>query len=574
MVSVAKNWTASEAEDSLEKLGCWCLTQGYSSILLDSDIFSTCTPWIKDVAYKVFVTGVASVVVVLINLLLQVVLVWLAFFERSSSVSGKDTSIMMKIAVAQTLNTGFVPLLVNFNLPDSVRNFIVAIPGLQFVGRGDYQDFVRGWYTVVGLSLIVNMLANACMPACQNFLYYLLTGLKRFVCTREKCLQRYAQAELLELYTNPSFDMSTRYAGLLMTVFVTMLYSSGLPLLNLLAAAYCFLMFWVDKFVLLRGSRRPPFYDTQMPKQAAKAMMYAAPLHCFFAILMFGQPCTFPSNPLGGTLGSLSVSANSTISLAGAGEFNERISRESTWMIFSLLLIFLVVWVVWTVLWIFALDALVRYIGKNLCGCGKQTMDEHFEHMPWETAKGHIEKSYPPASFRIEESAGFKRLAPYLAGGAFSDSKGLSSASWSRSQSGWGGHSGVLREAGRAEQLPEESQGEIAVSPEVQLEPGIAAGVEQDLLLEDPETRNSVGSGSESLLEEPVMPDPELATPVNAEKKVFCSYCGALNRATFKFCGSCGQQAQGDEQPAAICRVCGAAQKPGFKFCGNCGTKA
>merc|ERR1719204_3084066 len=78
------------------------------------------------------------------------------------------------------------------------------------------------------------------------------------------------------------------------TIFCTLAFSPGIPMMNVLAAAYMFVAFWSDKVVLLRGSCRTPEYDSRMPRQACRLATCAGALHCFMGICMFGQPCTSP----------------------------------------------------------------------------------------------------------------------------------------------------------------------------------------------------------------------------------------------------------------------------------------
>ncbi len=83
---------------------------------------------------------------------------------------------------------------------------------------------------------------------------------------------------------------------------------------------------------------------------------------------------------------------------------------------------------------------------------------------------------------------------------------------------------------------------------------------------------------------------------VNApDNEISCSKCGAKNKASMKFCGSCGNKLArtvvcphcGKEVPdgmkfcgecgkalgAIKCHACGFENKAGMKFCGNCGEK-
>ena len=80
-----------------------------------------------------------------------------------------------------------------------------------------------------------------------------------------------------------------------------------------------------------------------------------------------------------------------------------------------------------------------------------------------------------------------------------------------------------------------------------------------------------------------------------ADTQITCSKCGAQNKPTMKFCGSCGNKLAatvicphcGKEVPDGMkfcgecgkslsdskCPSCGFDNKPGMKFCGNCGEK-
>jgi len=244
------------------------------------------------------------------------------------------------------------------------------------------------------------------------------------------------QAEILEIFTNPPWDMASRYAYLLMTVFVTAIWSSGLPILNIFALIYCVVSYWSDKAVLLRGSCRPPQYDLQMPRQAAGYLTFAGFAHCIVAIAMYGHPCVFPSNPLGGTLGRLGEEfqgdlRNETASNALLSEsseltrrsatFIDRLGKEPTWM-FSVLF--------FTLLGGYFLYALVKVcgstVGKCCAGlwlyvrsaiCPRQVQvspSDVADTLTWDLARQRIEVERPPASYRIQEHPDFAPLKAYL----------------------------------------------------------------------------------------------------------------------------------------------------------------
>lgn len=387
---VARNWTRSFAVNNAsdDELSCWCTAQGYQKMLDNSGLWDDCESWVISLARSIGIQTGASVIVVLINFILQMTFVAMSAFERHLSQSSLNSSLMMKVFAAQTINTGFVLFLVNLNIEE--LNF-------GFIFGGPFDDLTRGWYTVVGVVILTNMLINIFVPPGTSIALSLLTRVKRCCCGRVK-----HQAELLKLYTNPEFDIKQKFAQMLTVVFVTVTYSSGLPLLNIFAFLYMLCMYWADKFVLFWGSKRPPRYDSLMAKEASESCLYAVALHCVFAIAMYGQPCAFPSKAMGGSFESLASN--------GAGSHARRLTLQTTWMFTALLVILVVLWVLWWVLWI--LGGSLGTVWKLFtdCCCARVPDEDGKDDkkvdvaatMEWKDAADIIEKTFPPASFSLE----------------------------------------------------------------------------------------------------------------------------------------------------------------------------
>jgi len=71
------------------------------------------------------------------------------------------------------------------------------------------------------------------------------------------------QDSLNRLYKPQNYDLSQRYPVLLNTLFVTLMYSAGLPLLLPLAMFSFIFSYWVDRLLctlvwLARGALPPP----------------------------------------------------------------------------------------------------------------------------------------------------------------------------------------------------------------------------------------------------------------------------------------------------------------------------
>mmetsp|Transcript_25411 Transcript_25411/g.46121 ORF Transcript_25411/g.46121 Transcript_25411/m.46121 type:complete len:1023 (+) Transcript_25411:81-3149(+) len=424
------NITYVEAEGG-DILNCWCSTQGYSAVFADTDILSTCSPWLIGLAVAMGASTGASCCVVVINAVLQMVLIAMAEFEKPLSLTALNSSMMRKVFMAQTMNTGFILLFVNTNI-QAIQDAVGDIPGIgPMLFNGSFDDVNRNWYTVVGTTLLTNMMLNAVTPAgvsCAKA--FVLFAKRRFLKGGKK-----HQAELIELHTNPEFDIKGKYAQFLTTVFVTMMYSSGLPLMHMFGCGFMFCMYWADKFVLLWASKRPPNYDTTMARDASEYMLYVIPLHCIGAIFMYGQECVFPSKTLGGALGD--------VASQGAGyapgilqNLGSRVSLESTWMIFLLFVLIVGAWVLWTVLWILGgtFGSLWDIVVATCCPAKPKVMDEEevaalekgqtstkmggsidiAATMNWVAASEHIERTFPPASYKLERNPDMETIAHLL----------------------------------------------------------------------------------------------------------------------------------------------------------------
>jgi len=358
-------------------------------------------------------------------------LIAMAEFERPLSLTSLNSSMMRKVFFAQTMNTGFILLFVNISGPQVLQDFALIIPGVgNWLFRGPFDDVNRNWYVVVGVTLLMNMALNSVVPASVSGAKMMVTSIKRC------CLGKGAkhQAELLANYTNPEFDIKGKYAQFLTTVFVTMSYSSGLPLMHIFGCAFMFTMYWMDKFVLLWGSKRPPNYDTQMAKDASEYMLYVIPLHCIFGLFMYGQDCIFPSKPLGGSLGNLAATGASNTP-GFLANFAPRVSKESTWMLFVLFVLSVTAWVVWTVLWILGgtFGSLWDVVVTTCFPKKARVLDEEeaaalergetstkfgnidlAASMDWVAASEHIERSFPPASYKLERNPDMESIAHLL----------------------------------------------------------------------------------------------------------------------------------------------------------------
>jgi hypothetical protein len=72
-------------------------------------------------------------------------------------------------------------------------------------------------------------------------------------------------------------------------IFVDLTYSPAMPLMNIITAINIAAIYLMDKFLVLRHYRRPPFLNTSMPKLVIKVLYWAAVIHIGMGIWMFGN---------------------------------------------------------------------------------------------------------------------------------------------------------------------------------------------------------------------------------------------------------------------------------------------
>ena len=146
------NLTEQDVEDDIAKgsdaVGlqeCYC--RGLSTI--DSFTNNVCSDWATQRLITNALPFVVVAAVIITNYGLQYVFKLLSTFERHQSISSESTSRVIKIFVAQLLNTGVIILFVNARFTrNKVANFL----------SGNYDDFVSDWYLNVGATLVLGLL--------------------------------------------------------------------------------------------------------------------------------------------------------------------------------------------------------------------------------------------------------------------------------------------------------------------------------------------------------------------------------------------------------------------------------
>jgi hypothetical protein len=235
----------------------------------------------------------AAFAVIIVNVALKKILVYLTKIERHETQSAELTATTMKIFGAQFLNTAIITLLVNSAWPQELKDVLAVLPLPHVLVNtilnleGPYQDTGHEWYAVVGSAICTTMMINVFVPHLQPILEVLVfRGCKRRSARKTKL----TQAELNRVFEGPKFELAVRYAVTLNSLFVSMLYAGGMPILLPFAFLSSLISYHMDKIALFRIYALPPNYNEKLALFTLGLLPWALLLHLGMSAWMYGSP--------------------------------------------------------------------------------------------------------------------------------------------------------------------------------------------------------------------------------------------------------------------------------------------
>lgn len=292
LLDVDYNLSLDEAEDQLEddQIFCYCKKKNYDDIVTDSDLLDFCEDFIEDYTSALGIRLAAAFGVIVVNFMLRIILRLLSQFERSSSINKEQRKTMIKVFVAIFINTAIITLIVNADFRD--LEFTKDLAFRKYLFNGDYDDFDRTWYLKVGSTFVIMMFMSTLSP----HIFFLILSYPINACKRRYGWKKYkTQHEINSVFLGPEFDRAGKTAQILSVVFICFLYSGGMPILNILCFCTMFILFWVDKILILRYYRRPPMLNYSINDRVIAILPYAIILHCAVSLYMYGSQYVFPT---------------------------------------------------------------------------------------------------------------------------------------------------------------------------------------------------------------------------------------------------------------------------------------
>lgn len=183
-----------------------------------------------------------------INFIIKYALIGLAHFQKFTSRTEEEMSAMFKVFISMSLNMILLVIMTNLNFDsNSFFNYIHNnVPLGGYIFNGDYTDFSRNYYIKVGVTVIILMVINVLWPHVLDVIFWMpLRVCQRACCTGALVLQ----ADLNEKFEGSEFSLWGRYSYILAIIYFIMAFSPGLPLLLPLGFGFCFVLYWIDKYM-------------------------------------------------------------------------------------------------------------------------------------------------------------------------------------------------------------------------------------------------------------------------------------------------------------------------------------
>ena len=194
------------------------------------------------------------------------------------------------------VNSALLVLVLNgniygFNFNDIILRIIPSLRSVNKTSIDNYpNDFNKTWFITVGSKMINLLIVGIVSPSLLNFLTIPLYSWLR----KKAALSKKIQREMNEAYLPPAFELQGRYSFVLNIIFVTMLFSSGIPVLIVFSFLVFLVMYIIDTYYFLRYNSRPPVYSANLHRNILKILPLSIILHVAFGIWIYGSNQIIP----------------------------------------------------------------------------------------------------------------------------------------------------------------------------------------------------------------------------------------------------------------------------------------
>lgn len=132
---------------------------------------------------------------------------------------------------------------------------------------------------------LLDMLIASCSRCCDRGCRFDKRRTKRFL-----------QADYESVYTGDNLEFTVRYALIIATWFMIMIYSLAIPFLYFAGLCIFISMYWTDKCLFVKFYKTPPRYGTEITRRVFFLLEFGIIMHFMVGIYMISNPDTFSSS--------------------------------------------------------------------------------------------------------------------------------------------------------------------------------------------------------------------------------------------------------------------------------------
>ncbi|CAK84170.1 unnamed protein product (macronuclear) [Paramecium tetraurelia] len=272
---------------------CYCKPK-FSEIIQGE--YEICQDWGKQYAFQQSLPWIIVAGLIAINVLIQYILIFLSKWEAHLMISEEYSSRILKIFLAQFLNTGLILLISNIDFGNSTRND--APKTVRFLFGGKYGDIDSKWCQNIGivllLTLLINILTQPIMLMVEIIIRYVRKAYDQCsCCLNEKKTRQQNYQDFKDLYKGEEFRVELRYAQILTALYICVMYSPALPFLYFITMLTVWFLYFVDKISIFNTYRKPIRIDSIISESVRKYLWIAVVIHLSFATYIYGSSNLF-----------------------------------------------------------------------------------------------------------------------------------------------------------------------------------------------------------------------------------------------------------------------------------------
>ena len=239
---------------------------------------------------KVFLVGLfIPLIMAVINVSVEILIGFASTFTRPVNETKNIIANITGISAIQFINLGLILVFVSIDFKLDILG-ITNPPGIL---QGKFMDFTSGWYNKVGSQIVMTMIIEIVAPHGLPLVLIIYYGIVRCYdrgCTRDKRkTKQLIQYNYEQIYIGPEFTLDNRLAQIVALVWVTFLFSTGLPIIIVVTLANLIAMFWIDKYLLLRFYQTPKNWDDTTIKYTISLLKWTFVFHFAMGMLMLSN---------------------------------------------------------------------------------------------------------------------------------------------------------------------------------------------------------------------------------------------------------------------------------------------